>query len=164
MFTESLVGDTNISGTTPHRNNGVTGVTAAIPARAHDASALNYQTVVLPALQACHAALITAVPYPGGLSNSTGARWGMGGVGVTLMQTVATPNQTTAQFNACYDHCLGCGIYSSNFSNAQSNHPGGCNVLFGDGSVRFVKDSISPLMWMAIGTRANGEVVSSDSY
>jgi prepilin-type processing-associated H-X9-DG protein len=163
-FVESLVGDTNITGPSPHRNNGVTNVTAAQPARAHDASSLNYQTVILPALQACTNALRTATPYPGNLANSTGSRWGFGSVGTTLMNTVATPNQVTAQFNACYDHCQGCGIYNSNFSNAQSNHPGGVNVLFGDGSVRFVKDSVNPQTWMAIGTRSGGEVVSSDAY
>jgi hypothetical protein len=52
----------------------------------------------------------------------------------------------------------------STFSNASSNHPGGVNVLFGEGSVRFVKDTISPQSWMAIGTRSHGEVVSSDQY
>jgi prepilin-type processing-associated H-X9-DG protein len=47
---------------------------------------------------------------------------------------------------------------------ATSNHPGGVNVCFGDGSVRFVKDSVSPTAWWAIGTRNGGEVLSSDSY
>jgi prepilin-type processing-associated H-X9-DG protein len=43
-------------------------------------------------------------------------------------------------------------------------HPGGANVLFGDGSVRFVKQSINLLAWQALCSRANGEVVSADSY
>jgi hypothetical protein len=30
--------------------------------------------------------------------------------------------------------------------------------------VRFVKDSISPETWWAMGTSANGEVISADSY
>ena len=60
--------------------------------------------------------------------------------------------------------CGGCGPDDSNFSNAQSNHPGGVNVLFADGSVRFIKDSINPQTWMALGTKANGEVITSDSY
>jgi hypothetical protein len=34
----------------------------------------------------------------------------------------------------------------------------------GDGSVRFVKNSISPQTWWALGTRAGGEIISSDSY
>ncbi len=47
---------------------------------------------------------------------------------------------------------------------ATSNHPGGVNVCFTDGSVRFAKDSVSLQSWWAIGTRNGGEVVSSDSY
>jgi prepilin-type N-terminal cleavage/methylation domain-containing protein/prepilin-type processing-associated H-X9-DG protein len=45
-----------------------------------------------------------------------------------------------------------------------SNHPGGVNMAFGDGSVRFVKDTIDLKTWWAIGTRDGGEVVSGDSY
>lgn len=45
-----------------------------------------------------------------------------------------------------------------------SNHPGGVNVCFGDGSVRFIKNTISATAWWAIGTRNGGEVLSSDQY
>ena len=43
-------------------------------------------------------------------------------------------------------------------------HPGGVNTLFGDGSVRFMKDSVNGQVWRAIGTVGGGEVISSDSY
>ena len=33
-----------------------------------------------------------------------------------------------------------------------------------DGSARFIKTLINPQTWMALGTKANGEVISSDSY
>lgn len=46
---------------------------------------------------------------------------------------------------------------------SRSYHPGGVNVLFGDGGVRFIKTSINGLTWRALGTIAGGEVVSSDS-
>jgi prepilin-type N-terminal cleavage/methylation domain-containing protein/prepilin-type processing-associated H-X9-DG protein len=45
-----------------------------------------------------------------------------------------------------------------------SLHPGGANVLFGDGSVKFLKTSINPASLRALGTRRGGEVISADSY
>jgi prepilin-type N-terminal cleavage/methylation domain-containing protein/prepilin-type processing-associated H-X9-DG protein len=48
--------------------------------------------------------------------------------------------------------------------NATSNHTGGVNVCFCDGSVKFIKDSIAPQVWWAIGTKAGGEVISADSF
>jgi prepilin-type N-terminal cleavage/methylation domain-containing protein/prepilin-type processing-associated H-X9-DG protein len=45
-----------------------------------------------------------------------------------------------------------------------SMHPGGINALFVDGSVHFLKSSISPIPWRALATRNYGEVISSDSY
>ena len=44
---------------------------------------------------------------------------------------------------------------------ATSRHAGGVNVLFCDGSVKFVRSSVSVQAWWALGTRANGEVVSA---
>jgi hypothetical protein len=38
------------------------------------------------------------------------------------------------------------------------------NVGMADGSARFIKGSISIPTWWALGTKGNGEVVSSDSY
>ena len=43
-----------------------------------------------------------------------------------------------------------------------SGHIGGVNVLFGDGSVHFVTDSISLPTWQALGTRNNGDLPGSD--
>ena len=41
---------------------------------------------------------------------------------------------------------------------ASSYHPGGVNALFADGSVHFVKNSVSPVTWRALGSIAGGEV------
>ncbi|MGP0066995.1 MAG: DUF1559 domain-containing protein [Isosphaeraceae bacterium] len=62
------------------------------------------------------------------------------------------------------------GPYVAQGTNAGNNdelfsfHPGGVNVLMGDGSVRFIKDSISPITMRSLVTCAGGEVVSSDAY
>jgi hypothetical protein len=37
-------------------------------------------------------------------------------------------------------------------------------VLLGDGSVRFIKQSINLLTWAAMSSRSNGEVISADAY
>ncbi len=44
-----------------------------------------------------------------------------------------------------------------------SLHPGGANALMGDGSVRFVKQSINLLTWQALSSRSVGEVISADA-
>jgi prepilin-type N-terminal cleavage/methylation domain-containing protein/prepilin-type processing-associated H-X9-DG protein len=45
-----------------------------------------------------------------------------------------------------------------------SRHPGGVNGLFGDGSVRFLKNSMNVVPLSAICTRASGEVLDASSY
>jgi prepilin-type processing-associated H-X9-DG protein len=41
-------------------------------------------------------------------------------------------------------------------------HGVGCNVLFGDGSVRFITTFIKPSAWVALSTRDGGEVVDDN--
>jgi len=45
-----------------------------------------------------------------------------------------------------------------------SNHQGGVNICFSDGSVRFIKDSISLSPWWGLGTRDGNEPIPSDTY
>jgi prepilin-type processing-associated H-X9-DG protein len=47
---------------------------------------------------------------------------------------------------------------------ASSYHPGVVNALFGDGSVKNIKNSISPVTWRNLGTIAGGEVISASDY
>jgi prepilin-type N-terminal cleavage/methylation domain-containing protein/prepilin-type processing-associated H-X9-DG protein len=54
------------------------------------------------------------------------------------------------------------GPYGS--PSANSLHPGGVNVCFCDGSVHFIKSTVSLQAWWGLGTRAMGEVISSDQY
>jgi prepilin-type N-terminal cleavage/methylation domain-containing protein/prepilin-type processing-associated H-X9-DG protein len=57
----------------------------------------------------------------------------------------------------------GGGMYNSG-GQSRSLHPGGVNVGFGDGSVRFVKNSISNAVWILVLAKADGGVLSSDQY
>jgi prepilin-type processing-associated H-X9-DG protein len=58
---------------------------------------------------------------------------------------------------------VGCR-YSAAAKGFVSKHPGGANLLFSDGSVHFLKKSISLITWTSLGSRNGGEVLSSDSY
>lgn len=40
-----------------------------------------------------------------------------------------------------------------------AEHPGGCNILLGDGSVRFVSELVNQLTWAALASRAKGDTV-----
>ncbi len=66
-----------------------------------------------------------------------------------------------------YNHVLPPGYYSCKNGltwngvamTATSHHPGGVNVLMGDGSTRFVKSSVDLAVWRAIATIRGNEVV-----
>ncbi|RUL87303.1 DUF1559 domain-containing protein [Tautonia sociabilis] len=46
----------------------------------------------------------------------------------------------------------------------RSDHPGGAQALFGDGSARFLRETIALRPLAALCTRAGGEIVSADQY
>jgi len=80
-----------------------------------------------------------------------GAKWIVGNYGNTLYNHADPPNPPG------WD-CLNTQQQKA-WAAARSNHPGGVNVLFCDGGVRFVRDTVSPTAWRAMGSRAGGEVV-----
>ena len=45
-----------------------------------------------------------------------------------------------------------------------SKHPGGANFGLGDGSVRFLKNSISPRIFLLLGNRADGQLLGADQF
>ena len=104
---------------------------------------------------------------PANIVNTRGYLWGFGVAGFTLFNTIVPPNSKQYPFNTCTFYGGGGwpgGANGVNLANATSNHSGGVNTLFGDGSVKFIKDSISLNTWWALGTRSSGEVISADSY
>ena len=164
-FGESLAGSINISANAP-RNNSVLNVTQVASLGVYDATTqyANGNPVLANTLATCTTAFKAATTQAMTLSNDNGIRWSWGSVGMALFNTVAVPNSTQYTFNSCRNQCLGCSPDESTFSNAQSNHPGGCNFLMGDGSVRFIKSTVNQGTYLAIGTKAGGEVVSADQY
>jgi prepilin-type N-terminal cleavage/methylation domain-containing protein len=56
------------------------------------------------------------------------------------------------------------GNKAGNNQNLFSFHPGGINALAGDGSVKFIKDSVNPVVLRAITSLHGGEVISADQY
>jgi prepilin-type N-terminal cleavage/methylation domain-containing protein/prepilin-type processing-associated H-X9-DG protein len=82
------------------------------------------------------------------LITDRGALWADGAYNCTLLNTVRPPNSPLMD---CVQHS------NPAWKAARSRHTGGVNVLFGDGSVRFVRDAIDAAAWQAAGTRTGGE-------
>ncbi len=116
----------------------------------------------LPAAQASCRSLATSSPTS--TWDFSGAFWAAGDYNQSMFNFVQTPNSKSPDCSprSINDGSGPAGGYG--FFTARSYHPGGVNVLFADGSVRFVKDSVAQLTWYALGTRANNEVVDQNSY
>jgi len=99
------------------------------------------------------------------ISDYKGWRWSLGAIGFASFNTIQTPSDSQYPVGGCQN-----GSGNEAWANgawamgAASAHPGGANVLFCDGSVKFVKSSIGRVTWMGLGTRNGGEVISADSY
>jgi prepilin-type processing-associated H-X9-DG protein len=75
----------------------------------------------------------------------------------------APPNKISCDTTASLEPSAGLGGLQGVLA-PTSNHPGGVNLCFADGSVKFIKDSIALMTWWALGTRAGGEVIDAGSY
>jgi prepilin-type N-terminal cleavage/methylation domain-containing protein/prepilin-type processing-associated H-X9-DG protein len=131
----------------------------------YDLSAVpNALTLVVNDIQTCAAGFRAALP--GSIADYRGYRWILGIPGATMFNAAQTPNESI--FNGCRFQDQACGVGCNTDSSwtvpSTSAHPGGVNVTMADGHVQFIKNSISRPTWWAIATKADGEVVSSDSY
>ena len=88
-----------------------------------------------------------------------GEVWVAGIPGITMGDMLLAPNPNIA-------NCMTgtSGFNNPGIFNSASFHPGGANFLLCDGSVRFLKNSTSVQTIWALGSRAQGEIISSDSY
>jgi len=112
------------------------------------------QSTLNATYQTCRGLPATATP----LTSKQGYSWVMGEMCCTTYNHVAQPNDRT---------CAGVG-FPGNMSNMammvppSSRHIGGVNVCFGDGSVRFIRESIDLAVWRAVGSMNKDEPVSLD--
>jgi prepilin-type processing-associated H-X9-DG protein/prepilin-type N-terminal cleavage/methylation domain-containing protein len=80
-----------------------------------------------------------------------GTDWMSGGMGSTMYNHVLPINH-----HSCTNDGDGLrGAYT-----AGSRHPGGANILFVDGHIRFLSSKINLAVWRALGSRNGGEVIS----
>ncbi len=96
---------------------------------------------------------------PTGTYDWGGWTWAGAEYTTTVTNFLLTPNYKSPDCSPWGGVGTGYGFYS-----ARSYHSGGVNVLMADGSVHFIKDSISPFTWYAMATANNGEVISANSY
>jgi prepilin-type N-terminal cleavage/methylation domain-containing protein/prepilin-type processing-associated H-X9-DG protein len=115
------------------------------------------QTSMAATFAACQGlSTMTAPP----LTSREGMSWVMGEMCCTLYNHVAPPNS----------YSCAAPNFPGNMANMamqvppSSRHPGGANMLMGDGSCRFARNSINVQIWQGLGTRNGGEVISADSY
>jgi prepilin-type processing-associated H-X9-DG protein len=70
--------------------------------------------------------------------------------------TLAPPNWKHHDFTN-----YGCWIMvGDGVKTARSHHPGGVNVALGDGSIRFVTETIDGVTWQRLGARNDGQPVT----
>jgi prepilin-type N-terminal cleavage/methylation domain-containing protein/prepilin-type processing-associated H-X9-DG protein len=100
---------------------------------------------------------MTAEPSTG---NAQHAGWGS----LSGAQPIKVFNSSGAGLAAGLENTATCTVNCSNLAGVYSFHSGGANFLFGDGSVRFLRDSLPYLTLRALISRAEGEVITSGDY
>lgn len=103
-------------------------------------------------VQACESVEFSDVDQLSG-GASKGYFWLTGGMGFSQYNHALSPNQPSCTAKE-----------SQRAITAGSFHRGGVQALAMDGAVHFVKDSIDPRVWSALGSRADGEVVEDGAF
>jgi len=90
-----------------------------------------------------------------------GRDWAQGMFGHTLGTTLLAPNPV---YYNCNMESWGGDFDAPGMYNLSSYHPGGANAAFADGSVRFIKSGTDMRVIWSLGSKAGGDLVSSDQY
>jgi prepilin-type N-terminal cleavage/methylation domain-containing protein/prepilin-type processing-associated H-X9-DG protein len=113
-------------------------------------------------LQTCATNLKSgSTPYSPSGRSWNGDLWFNGNYGHALGNTVLAPN---SQYPNCMWHNGNSDWDREGLAGLHSFHSGGANVCLADGSVKFLKTSTALQVMWALGSRNQGEVISSDSY
>jgi len=163
LFSEKLIGN-NTGNPLPYAGAGEAAKRGIFMTTAAGAYNSGNSQLALQTMQACQS--VPATTQANGSSWITGFSWTSGYPWHWMALCYNhhnTPNKLTCMPT---NDTAAAGTWggSIGLATATSNHPGGVNVCFGDGSVKFIKDSITPSIWWAVGTRNGGEVLSSDAY
>jgi len=102
----------------------------------------------------------TAPASRGNSAVKQGMGWAYGLIGITMGTAALPPN---SRFPNCSTNGANT-LEAPGMMNMASFHPGGANAVMCDGSVKFLKDSTNNQVIWSLGSRAQGEVISSDSY
>ena len=119
----------------------------------------------LQLLQACKALPSSTAAVPAGVNWYTGGVWH--GTHDSTLRFNSYNHFNTPNGLTCIDTSQGDTQAPGDFSDAltaTSNHPGGVNIGFCDGSVHFVKNTINLQTWWALGSRNLGEIIDASSY
>jgi prepilin-type N-terminal cleavage/methylation domain-containing protein/prepilin-type processing-associated H-X9-DG protein len=93
-----------------------------------------------------------------------GRNWHTGEFSTSLGNALLAPNAPFPNCSAASYIGSGLDGDAPGTYTSSSYHPGGANAAFADGSVRFLKNSTNNQIIWSLGSRGQGEVISSDSY
>jgi prepilin-type processing-associated H-X9-DG protein len=110
--------------------------------------------------------------------------WALGNVGASMTCATRDYNPTPNNLIQESDEIQGCANFAAQFpsrgamgmgcindkgsisdgAQARSLHPGGVNALFCDGSVRFIKNSVTNRNWFAMNSSQDAMILSADDF
>ncbi len=159
LFSEVLSGIDSLSGITPATSNPNLWKRVYFPTSASDQNATAAD--VISVINTCKSLTATA-PAQGGVRGDWFYSY-PNYINYATYNHMGPPNSRSCSTSGSPSwDTWGLDVYG--MAPPNSNHPGGVNLLSCDGSVKFIKDTVSLPTWWALGTKNGGEIISADSY